>query len=745
MHLSLALAGVCLTCAELPYLPELPVGLVVYLGLIWLSWRRSGRWKLATWVTNLLGVVIAGGVIVWMLLRINPESGNWASEVPMTAVIIPYLGPLLMAVLVVRLFRTPNDFWALQAWGLLLVSLGCVLANETVFVVCLLLYFVVAVGSLAVHERRVQAKLAPLPAADPRLPREKTGGVSSAPSALFTLRSALGQGLRWAPAVAAVAIPLFLLTPQVDVPDWDPLARFGVQSNRTSFASMGFSEEIDLMRVGVLETDDSPAFTVQVTDDRGTPVRALPPDSRWRGTVLDRYEEGMWRTESDLTWPARVRAALVSRLDRGPDALALAFRVPRRAGGLFLADPLRLREQAGELPIEPDASGRLGRGMLFFEAGGTAMPLTYLTEAEYRYMQTVLRNLDRNRYPAMRLTEGYQTKLLRSQVSGLGAWSLDLVVRLARQVQPPDERLLAALARRHEGRAHLPPAFWEPVARLLTHHLAHSGEYTWSLELRRGKAEMDPVMDFLVNVKQGHCERFASALALMLRAQGIPARIVKGFRGCDYQGEGTYVVRNSHAHAWVEALVPSADAPEDFTWLVLDPTPEGELSVGGSTLERLQRSGKILWRDLILGYNTGDQADLWEEVLNSRLFVSLTVGLLLVPALLGVWWLRRRRRRAAATVGKEAPHLYARLRQLLERYANLQSRPDETPGELAGRATPFLARQEATAALAAVPARVVAVYYAMRFGGRLPEQEVLREAADALDQLTAALRRGRLA
>ena len=62
--------------------------------------------------------------------------------------------------------------------------------------------------------------------------------------------------------------------------------------------------------------------------------------------------------------------------------------------------------------------------------------------------------------------------------------------------------------------------------------------------------------DFLVNRKKGHCEYFASALALLLRSIDIPARIVNGFKGGDWNElTQSMNVRQKHAHSWVEAYV----------------------------------------------------------------------------------------------------------------------------------------------------------------------------------------------
>ena len=77
----------------------------------------------------------------------------------------------------------------------------------------------------------------------------------------------------------------------------------------------------------------------------------------------------------------------------------------------------------------------------------------------------------------------------------------------------------------------------------------------------------DPIGDFLFRYRSGHCEYFATAMVLMLRSQGIPARFVTGFLGGENNRLGYYIVRQSNAHAWVEAYLP------DSGWTVFDPTP----------------------------------------------------------------------------------------------------------------------------------------------------------------------------
>ena len=76
----------------------------------------------------------------------------------------------------------------------------------------------------------------------------------------------------------------------------------------------------------------------------------------------------------------------------------------------------------------------------------------------------------------------------------------------------------------------------------------------------------DALTDFLEN-KQGYCEQYASAMAIMLRSVGIPARAAVGFTQGTEQGDGSYLITSHDAHAWVEVLF------DDNGWVRFDPTP----------------------------------------------------------------------------------------------------------------------------------------------------------------------------
>ena len=157
----------------------------------------------------------------------------------------------------------------------------------------------------------------------------------------------------------------------------------------------------------------------------------------------------------------------------------------------------------------------------------------------------------------------------------------------ARDLQLPhdlDPRI-AALAREVSAGA---GSDWQR-ALALEQHLRTQYAYSLSTVTRQNDV---PLSDFLFDTRTGHCEYFATALAVMLRTQGIPARMVTGYVADEYNPvTGFFEVRGTHAHAWVEAAV-------DGEWLLLEatgaydpaPEPDGE---GGWQSTRAQLAAYI--------------------------------------------------------------------------------------------------------------------------------------------------------
>ena len=299
---------------------------------------------------------------------------------------------------------------------------------------------------------------------------------------------------------------------------------------------------------------------------------------------------------------------------------------------------------------------------------------------------------------------------------------------------------------------------------------------------------VDPVEDFLVNRKEGHCEYFASALALLLRSVAIPSRVVNGFKGGDWNDlTQTLNVRQKHAHSWVEAYAGIGDDRLPI-WITLDPTPSNErqksiAQVGGlaGNFRPLTDVIRHIWVFYIVGFD-GDRQDkllyspmktLLFEVRNqyirlgqllrnwfSKLFVFQSMGafisirgfivtfvvLTLLAGLANLVfrlaqrffsWLRGPRLDATSLTAGIL--FYRRLTQMLAAY-ELDRNPAETQSEFAGRAHKFLTgKGSPTQPVADVPREVVDAFYRVRFGHLELEPDSLHKLDARLDALESSL------
>lgn len=147
-----------------------------------------------------------------------------------------------------------------------------------------------------------------------------------------------------------------------------------------------------------------------------------------------------------------------------------------------------------------------------------------------------------------------------------------------------------------------------------------SGEYQYSL--KNLPVSDDPLEDFLFRSKYGNCEYFASAMAVMLRIAGIPARLIGGYKGGYYNGAGEYyVVPQKNAHVWVEAYFEKGAVVDSSGWLRMDPTPAGiENFVSGPSgafffkVRLLMDSMNYYWNALVINYDFSKQASLIQKL-----------------------------------------------------------------------------------------------------------------------------------
>lgn len=181
-------------------------------------------------------------------------------------------------------------------------------------------------------------------------------------------------------------------------------------------------------------------------------------------------------------------------------------------------------------------------------------------------------------------------------------------------------------------------------------------KYAYSLEANIGGR--DPLVDFLFQTKAGHCEYFASAMAVMLRTLKVPTRVVTGFYVALPEPVGEwYVIRSANAHSWVEAWI------EGRGWVTYDPTPPGgvqrQLPATLAWLLRLQDRMVILSEEWM-----GSGSGVRRPNLTAPDLPWSWLGVLTVVPL--AWWLWRRRG-VAAGGPHEAAVIYGQYLEMRKR------------------------------------------------------------------------------
>ncbi len=204
------------------------------------------------------------------------------------------------------------------------------------------------------------------------------------------------------------------------------------------------------------------------------------------------------------------------------------------------------------------------------------------------------------------------------------------------------------------------------------------GEYSYSLE--NLPVSGTPLDDFLFKYKRGNCEFFASSLAVMFRAAGIPARLVGGYKGGYHnRAGGYYMVLHKHAHVWVEACIDGKG------WTRFDPTPYAPdnpaLLYEKSILLQIKLAADIFnyyWDRIVIHYDLNRQMAIFRAMRATFENPALATGfnrndvlkflaflfILVVPAFIGylVWSHRRdpERRLVAEFQEKLLRHGYRR-------------------------------------------------------------------------------------
>src|SRR5262249_3072433 len=271
--------------------------------------------------------------------------------------------------------------------------------------------------------------------------------------------------------------------------------------------------------------------------------------------------------------------------------------------------------------------------------------------------------------------------------------------------------------------------------------------YRYTTDLRR-MAGGDPLADFLFRARAGHCEYFATAMAVLLRAVGVPTREVNGFYGGEWDDWGKYLAGGQmDAPARGEVWFPP------YRWVMSAPTPPGAARAAAPTglwskLRQIEDSVELAWYKHMVEYNLDQQVELARTVrkLGARLQIRLpklarrpATGLLvLVACVLSIVLARRALRRR----GREGPAVRAAVRRIQQPMLSLYQtvlRRCARAGAVRGAAQTPLEFARGLAARSFPGADVVGeateLYYRTRFGGRVPGPAELGALEQKLDRI----------
>jgi protein-glutamine gamma-glutamyltransferase len=552
----------------------------VYLTDVTGKFRLSPRWA------NLLSLVT---VVVWLVASVVLR-GDWQ------LIAVTYV---LLILQVILLFQVKNQraYWQLVVLSVAQAAVASALTAGLLFGILLLTYTVL--GLLALSLLMMQREMARFVPAGvvPGVPVAAT--VIASPEQNGSARPA-GRLLRSAASRPA----LHLVGTAAELPQaaWrrslarqtGAIALFTVISTAFVFVlfprverereegidegtrSVGFSKEVTLgEEVGAASQNPDIVMRFELFAEPGGQPFQLQGDPLLRGSVATTYARGKWRAESG--WRTRPLEPIA-----GPRYVRQRITIePLADATVFAMAPVFTIDDNERLPIDLRGD-ELVRRQRFRNQ-----------RLEYEVATTGI--VDRRPASIVSVSargNGRNPELLKMPDEAGGAANSLTGLRAA--------------AERVKQQAQIADGDRLALARALSNFLRDSNQFEYTLMGQKRDSGVDPLEDFVVSHRRGHCEYFAGALALMLRSQGIPARIAIGFRAGEWNTAGSYYqVRQLHAHTWVEAFLEPEHYANELhqpptagrggAWLVLDPTPASEGAGGdGMNLGLWARAGMYL-------------------------------------------------------------------------------------------------------------------------------------------------------
>lgn len=739
-----------------------------------------------------LWVLLAAMASIWLTdvtgwFRLNRTVGSLAALIAAAISLYPLylygeldilaIANFLVYLQIILLFQEKDGrvYWLLAGVSLFQVVAAAAFSQGVWFGLLLVVYMLVGLSALALlllHRQwnryrpaaqspppaAVRGRRWPLAAEQPYFTSTPAGHARAAVGReLFGRLGRIGLG------TVALTVLLFFALPRLGGTAWRA-------APPSPTHVVGFDDNVTLRDLGKTIQSYDEVMRVRFFDDAGNP-HPISGGIYLYGAALVEYSGGEWKAEkAPPTRGSRPRLARDRSLP-ADGSLPVGFVrqkcdiEPLDRDELFYVMPVVPTRSDVSVIVEPDR-GRLLR-------------------ARYRHGRRFSYEMG-----TTALVDGVQKPL----VPNVRIASTDDAPQPPSGDVPDGLPTLTALADRWIAESGLPPEDRLGRARYLEQKLATSGQFEYSLEEQARDPFIDPIEDFVANNPRGHCEYFATALTLMLRSRKIPARMVVGYK-CDEFNQlgGFYQVRQSDAHAWVEAYLPGDDIPQELLhgedywdwrsaggWLRLDPTPAaGDVEATGpfaAIIDRVHRAVdwlEALWLNYVIEMDRGRQRQaIYQPVVRAvrkairnlrdpqswrglgekigwalditqggagfwlRLALLLPAGLLVL--VFGVRWLPRLARRVWARLAGRAVPAAGREHTKVEFYDRLETllarhglarSAGQTQHEFATAAGSKIATATGRPHLAPLPARVVEAFYRVRFG-RLPLDNPQRKTVE---------------
>ncbi len=510
-----------------------------------------------------------------------------------------------------------KDFTQSMALSLLLLASGSVLNEGVSFGAMFALYVIVATLALTTHHLSVE------------LQEQMADRARQARMERAVFWSTLGLAM----LVFIGSIGFFFVFPRVGI-------GFFMQQDRGGVAASGFGDTVELgghgtiredrtvvMRVRFPETnlDQSATYFRGLSLDHYTGRRWIDEDDRQANVVRDQDGNGyLINAREGSSWAAAIEDTLMADIYLEPIQSDVIF-----APGRFVAfglpdditdlpdswfDRLVRADQSGEVRL----SQRSAQGVAYRVYADVSRPPEDLLrnglysmgerfvrdDAIAAYERLIEERGEETRDPAF--SDGFY-RSLRANHADYEPLVENYLQLTEDQISPRMQELVDQLDARTSNNYEF--------ARDLQTYLRDM-EYTTDLPAP-SSATANVLDEFLFEWGRGHCEYFATAMVILMRAQGIPARIVNGFVGADYNDVGEYyAVRQANAHSWVEVHFPGGG------WVQFDPTPGGmpEINTSGA-LWRMQMwvdNLRLTWFRWVIEYDLEKQVSVIRDVVENN-------------------------------------------------------------------------------------------------------------------------------